>query len=68
MLGYQVDIMASSSFRPSSSVTGSAGAEAEPEEVDSYEPPVIIDLGSVREATLGSSSSGNADANSQYYW
>ncbi|WP_354609100.1 lasso RiPP family leader peptide-containing protein [Streptomyces panacea] len=33
-----------------------------------YEPPVIVDLGSVRDVTLGSSTSGTADANSQYYW
>ncbi|MEU4801829.1 lasso RiPP family leader peptide-containing protein [Actinosynnema sp. NPDC023587] len=33
-----------------------------------YEPPVLIDFGDVRKVTLGSSSSGNADANSQYYW
>ncbi|HEX6355434.1 lasso RiPP family leader peptide-containing protein [Actinophytocola sp.] len=34
----------------------------------SYEPPRVSDLGHVRELTLGSSSSGNADSNSQYYW
>jgi hypothetical protein len=33
-----------------------------------HEPPLIVDLGHVRRITLGSSSSGNADANSQYYW
>ncbi|MFC5030922.1 lasso RiPP family leader peptide-containing protein [Streptomyces sp. SID13666] len=33
-----------------------------------YEAPLLADLGHVRELTLGSSSSGNADANSQYYW
>ncbi|MET9554473.1 lasso RiPP family leader peptide-containing protein [Streptomyces sp. NPDC006645] len=33
-----------------------------------YEPPVLVDLGSVRDVTLGSSTSGTADANSQYYW
>jgi hypothetical protein len=33
-----------------------------------YEPPRVSDLGHVRELTLGSSSSGNADSNSQYYW
>jgi hypothetical protein len=33
-----------------------------------YEPPLLVDLGHVREATLGSSSSGSSDANSQYYW
>ncbi|MEV8408495.1 lasso RiPP family leader peptide-containing protein [Streptomyces niveus] len=30
--------------------------------------PVVVDLGSVRDVTLGSSTSGTADANSQYYW
>jgi len=29
---------------------------------------VEIDLGEIEEVTLGSSASGNADANSQYYW
>jgi hypothetical protein len=41
-------------------VAGSPGGE--------YEPPALLDLGHVREVTLGSSSSGTADANSQYYW
>ncbi|MBW4716282.1 lasso RiPP family leader peptide-containing protein [Saccharothrix obliqua] len=40
---------------------------AEPRAVTA-EPPVLIDFGDVRRVTLGSSSSGNADANSQYYW
>ncbi|MEV8311715.1 lasso RiPP family leader peptide-containing protein [Streptomyces flavidovirens] len=31
-------------------------------------PPVVVDLGHVRKVTLGSSSSGTADANSHYYW
>ncbi|MEU8794555.1 lasso RiPP family leader peptide-containing protein [Streptomyces sp. NPDC048643] len=33
-----------------------------------YEPPMLVDLGHVREVTLGSSPSGNADANAQYYY
>lgn len=33
-----------------------------------YVPPELIDLGHVREVTLGSSPNGNADANAQYYW
>jgi hypothetical protein len=33
-----------------------------------YEPPRLSDLGHVRDLVLGSSSSGNADSNSQYYW
>lgn len=36
--------------------------------VDSYEPPLVVVPGGVRRITLGSSPSGNADANSQYYW
>jgi hypothetical protein len=35
---------------------------------EGYEPPGITDMGHVRELTRGSSSSGKADANSQYYW
>lgn len=31
-------------------------------------PPVLVELGDVRDVVLGNSSSGNADANSQYYW
>ncbi|MFI6299713.1 lasso RiPP family leader peptide-containing protein [Nonomuraea sp. NPDC050790] len=33
-----------------------------------YEPPLLIRLGRVGDLTLGSSSSGKSDANSQYYW
>lgn len=33
-----------------------------------YTAPAIIDLGNVRDVTKGSSGSGKADANSQYYW
>lgn len=33
-----------------------------------YDPPFLTDLGDIRTLTLGNSSSGNADANSQYYW
>ncbi|MFG2177029.1 lasso RiPP family leader peptide-containing protein [Streptomyces niveus] len=49
---------------------GSAEAAVVLDDVDDmfYEPPVVVDLGSVRELTLGSSTSGTADANSQYYW
>lgn len=35
---------------------------------EDYEPPCVVDIGHVRELTGGSSASGNADANSQYYW
>ncbi|GGO84281.1 lasso RiPP family leader peptide-containing protein [Wenjunlia tyrosinilytica] len=54
---------AGSSGSPASVTTAADGIE-EPE----YERPVVVDLGHVREVTLGSSSSGSADANSQYYW
>jgi hypothetical protein len=33
-----------------------------------YEKPQVIVIGSVRDLTAGSASSGNQDANSQYYW
>lgn len=51
-------------------VGGSAETAAALDDVDDlvYEPPVVVDLGSVRDVTLGSSTSGTADANSQYYW
>jgi hypothetical protein len=32
------------------------------------EPPMLVELGDVRDVVLGNSSSGNSDANSQYYW
>lgn len=38
------------------------------EESGRFEPPRIMLIGSVCELTTGSSSSGNKDANSQYYW
>lgn len=37
-------------------------------EGDGYQPPALISLGPVWQVTLGSSSSGTADANSHYYW
>ncbi|MER7099925.1 lasso RiPP family leader peptide-containing protein [Streptomyces humidus] len=33
-----------------------------------YVSPVLVDLGHLREVTLGSSPNGSADANAQYYW
>jgi hypothetical protein len=33
-----------------------------------YQSPVVIAIGSVRQATKGSAASGHADANSQFYW
>lgn len=33
-----------------------------------YESPKLIGLGHTRDLAQGSSGSGNADANSQYYW
>jgi hypothetical protein len=38
------------------------------ERIRDYEPPVLVELGDVRDVVLGNSSSGNGDANSQYYW
>ncbi|WP_106964091.1 lasso RiPP family leader peptide-containing protein [Streptomyces flavidovirens] len=59
-------------LRPSVSDTGAQQpqplAAADLDRDDSYAPPVVVDLGHVREVTLGSSSSGTADANSHYYW
>jgi hypothetical protein len=45
-----------------------AGAVPSPEEPAAYESPMLVDLGHVREVTLGSSPSGSADANAQYYY
>ncbi|MFF8404016.1 lasso RiPP family leader peptide-containing protein [Streptomyces sp. NPDC014846] len=42
------------------------GAPAAPPRA--YTSPAVVDLGHVRDVTLGSSPSGNADANAQYYW
>jgi hypothetical protein len=44
------------------------GAVRSSEEQAAYEPPMLVDLGHVREVTLGSSPSGSADANAQYYY
>lgn len=33
-----------------------------------YESPQVIVIGKIRDITTGNASSGNADANSQYYW
>ncbi|MGW3962506.1 hypothetical protein ACWED2_21985 [Amycolatopsis sp. NPDC005003] len=33
-----------------------------------YEPPLFVEVGRIRELLLGNSSSGKADSNSQYYW
>jgi hypothetical protein len=47
-----------------------AGGEEEldPSGEDIYQTPAVMSLGPVWQVTLGSSSSGNADANSHYYW
>ncbi|MGX1885695.1 lasso RiPP family leader peptide-containing protein [Streptomyces sp. NPDC055287] len=59
-----------SAARPSVSDTGTQehSGTADLDRDDTYAPPVVVDLGHVREVTLGSSSSGTADANSHYYW
>lgn len=44
------------------------GVVPSPSEQAAYESPLLVDLGHVREVTLGSSPSGSADANAQYYW
>ncbi|TYB44223.1 lasso RiPP family leader peptide-containing protein [Actinomadura chibensis] len=33
-----------------------------------YEPPAVLDVGTIRDLVKGSSASGASDANSQYYW
>ncbi|MBW5420079.1 lasso RiPP family leader peptide-containing protein [Streptomyces sp. BG9H] len=48
--------------------TVKAEAVPPPGEPAAYEPPMLVDLGHVREVTLGSSPSGSADANAQYYY
>ena len=45
-----------------------AATDAPDRDDQPYEPPAVVDLGAVRRVTLGSSSSGHSDANSQYYW
>ena len=39
-----------------------------PSQEPTYEPPSLIHLGRIKDLFRGNSSSGNADANSQYYW
>jgi hypothetical protein len=46
------------------SETGADRASPEP----AYEPPSIVHLGRIKELFQGNAASGNADANSQYYW
>lgn len=41
---------------------------AGPDGPETYKKPRIMVIGDVRDLTTGSSSSGNKDANSQYYW
>ncbi|WP_154814154.1 hypothetical protein [Actinophytocola xinjiangensis] len=38
------------------------------EESEHGDSPVLVELGVVRTVVLGNSSSGNSDANTQYYW
>jgi hypothetical protein len=45
---------------------GSKQDEA-PAGLSEYESPAVVDLGSVRGATLGSASTGSADMNGQFY-
>jgi hypothetical protein len=51
---------------PDRRVTGVHGDDPAP--IVEYEPPLVVDIGHVRGLTGGSSGSGSADANSQYYW
>lgn len=47
---------------------GKHGRPGEAENPDAYALPLVVDIGEVRDLTAGSASSGNKDANSQYYW
>jgi len=46
----------------------SASQDEDAESPPRYERPAIFVIGRIRDMTLGNSSSGNKDANSQYYW
>ena len=48
--------------------TGDTAAALPGEPDPDYEPPILVELGAIRDVVLGNSSSGNGDANSQYYW
>jgi hypothetical protein len=47
---------------------GEHGRPGEGENPGEYALPLVVDIGEVRDLTAGSASSGNKDANSQYYW
>jgi hypothetical protein len=47
---------------------GRVTASSEDYSADGYESPRLLVIGGVRKFSTGSSSSGKADANSQYYW
>ena len=47
---------------------GNAGPGAIAQLGRGYERPQVLVIGDVRTITAGSTSSGNKDANSQYYW
>jgi hypothetical protein len=51
----------------SEAVMENAAVPAANEQLE-YEPPRIIVIGTIRDLTGGSASSGHKDANSQYYW
>jgi hypothetical protein len=36
--------------------------------VEKHDTPILVDFGVVRNVVLGNSSSGNSDANTQFYW
>lgn len=50
---------------PAVTQCGSAGAA---QALGGYASPQVMDIGTVHDLTGGSASSGNKDANSQYYW
>jgi hypothetical protein len=59
------------SARQAGEVAPAAGEHDRSDEAENpgeYELPLVVDIGEVRDLTAGSASSGNKDANSQYYW
>jgi hypothetical protein len=47
---------------------GKHGRAVVTENPGEYASPLVVDIGEVLDLTAGSASSGNKDANSQYYW
>ena len=52
---------------PAPAETTAEAVAPKPIELEAYQSPAVIDLGSVREATQGSAKNGKADVSTQYY-